>query len=73
MNVKQLIAQLKELPGNLQVHVAAHDNNDWETQGIPHRTSHQIKSDFVKYRQGLLAEDQRRFDDMPDEWVVLAC
>ena len=46
MNVKQLIAELKKMPQNLEVGIVMHDNSEWEIAGLVHSISHLIKDEI---------------------------
>ena len=71
MKVKQLINKLKKMPQNCEVAVSMHDNSEWETAGDVSSVLHFIKSDFAD--REFVGEDERAFDDMPKECVILHC
>lgn len=69
MKVKQLISALKQMPQDLNVYTAMHDNRDWETAGETCSVVHVTKADF---EDGVCGTDRERFDDAPDEFVTIA-
>ena len=71
MKVKQLIKELKQMPQNLEVEVAMHDNAEYESAGNVCSVNHFIKSEF--YDDVMSTESQMVFDDMVDECVIIGC
>jgi hypothetical protein len=71
MNAKQLINKLKRMPQYTEVHVASHDNSEWETQGIAESVILHSKNDFDI--EEIPPNDRGPFDDMPDEWITIYC
>ena len=69
MTVKQLISELKKLPGNLDVGVAAHDNSEEECAGWVGSAIHFKKTDY----DVMDVWDKDMFKDMPDECIILRC
>lgn len=69
MKVKQLIAELKKLPQNIEVGTSAHDNYEEECAGWVCSVSHFIKSEFDINE----VAEQDMFRDMPDECIILQC
>lgn len=67
MTVKQLIAKLKKMPQNVEVHFACHDNCTYETQGAVHSVYHLSKNDDHNFTE----EEIYQMEDMPDQWVTL--
>lgn len=73
MKVSKLVRELKKMPQNAEVHVSAHDNAEWETQGIVWSVRHYEKKEFKDDIDRLSAEDDRMFKTMPKQWVALHC
>jgi len=74
MKVTELISELKNMPGNLEVHVSAHDNYEWESAGWVCGATHFIKEDFIDSVVASCDADSKRiFKDMPEECVILNC
>ncbi len=69
MTVKELVKQLKNLPQNLEVGIAAHNNEEWEAIAWPHSIYYIYKHDY--YTSGDFQESL--FADLPDEYIVLHC
>lgn len=71
MKVKQLIKELEAVPQNLDVEVEVHSNYEWATVGTVCSIFHFIKEE---YHEDLMSdEEQREFDDMVDECVIIRC
>lgn len=72
MRVKELIAELKNMPQNLEVFTSAHDNLVWELSGDILRVRYHKKSDYLeevanscdKYAEDMFARN-------PKEWVSI--
>ena len=70
MKVKQLIRELKQMPQNLEVHIAEHDNAEYESSG--HATSlHHFRKDDFDEGDFPGKSDRMMFNDMPEECVVI--
>jgi len=70
MKVKQLIAELKKQPQNLDVEYAHHDNTEWESAGDVFSVTLFEKSDY-KINPAIRTDDMKRFDDMPNRLVII--
>jgi hypothetical protein len=76
MTVKELIKELKKLPGDLDVGVAAHDNDEWEIAGWVGTVDLFDREELMglyELDESLSEEDLRRFEDQPEQAVVLRC
>lgn len=71
MKVKQLIRELKQMPQNLDVEVAMNDNAEYETAGNVCSVFHFIKEEYDE--DFIYSADQRAFDDMLNECVIIRC
>ncbi|OEU73852.1 MAG: hypothetical protein BA864_04740 [Desulfuromonadales bacterium C00003093] len=71
MKVKQLIKELKQMPQNLEVEVAMHDNSEYESAACVCSVDHFVKSDYEDV--GMSPESRRVFVDMRAECVILRC
>lgn len=69
MTVKELISQLKKMPQNLNVGIAAHDNYEEECAGWLDSLLEFNKEDFD------IADvsEKQMFEDMPEKCVILRC
>jgi hypothetical protein len=65
MTVKELIAELRTMPKNLEVYMAAHDNSEWEVQDDVNRAI------LVDLREMDEDEPNPPLQEMPTRWVVL--
>ena len=65
MKVKELIAELKKLPQNLEVYMAAHDNGEFEVQDDVNRAR------LVDLNKMKPDEPNPPLQEMPQRWVVL--
>uniref|UniRef100_A0A6M3LCJ4 Uncharacterized protein n=1 Tax=viral metagenome TaxID=1070528 RepID=A0A6M3LCJ4_9ZZZZ len=74
MNVRKLIAELKKMPKDLEVHINHHDNVAWESAGIVSYVYRFTKENFVDdVEKRYDADSKRMFADMPDECIILNC
>lgn len=72
MIVKQLIKELKKCPQNLEVHLAAHDHSEHESASHANSVTHFVKNNFRFFvTEYLDKQDTERFNDMPDECIVI--
>lgn len=76
MKVKQLIKELKKMPQNVDVHVAMHDNAEYESAGYVYNVRHFVKEEYQDDVDDVAATDccaLDMFNDMPEECVILGC
>ena len=74
MKVRQLIAQLKKMPQNLEVYTNAHDNSPWEMAGETSRVDFYIKEELredFNLDSALSDEDAHCFKSAPKQWVTI--
>jgi hypothetical protein len=69
MKVKDLIKELKKMPQNLEVGMAAHDNAEYEVSGWVSSVWHIEKGSLTSLTG--LADEKQYLEDMPEEWVVI--
>ena len=71
MTVRQLIAQLKKMPQNLQVAIAEQDNSEYEASGWVGRTMLFDKKDFPTHERVSGPENEDMFNSMPKKCVII--
>ncbi len=69
MTVKQLIKKLKQMPQDLEVGYAHHDNSQFEIAGWCESVDHEIKSDFDPTLDR--SADENMIKAQPEEWVII--
>lgn len=74
MKVKKLIAELKKMPGNLEVYANAHDNAEYEiagnTTGVRHMNKELLREEY-NLDSFLFGSDKDCFEANPKEWVII--
>lgn len=74
MKVRQLIAELKNMPPGLEVYTNANDNSEWEIAGyvssVVRLNKEALRKEYdLDNMLGL--EDRRQFAENPKEWVII--
>ena len=72
MKVNQLIKELKNMPQNLEVNVAMHDNAEYEIAGNVFTVELFIKNEYtnLEFETNF---DRDIFNDMPEKCVIIGC